>query len=62
MGKDPIKTIKEYKKKGYVVAVSIDSTRPIYAVEMRTPLDVQRFTIPIDDIPYKTLHNAVRGL
>ncbi len=62
MTNDPVKTIKEYRKKGYIVSLHVDSTRPIYAVEMCAQNDVQRFTVPINKVSYQSLHNAVRGL
>lgn len=61
MTKDPAKTIKEYRKKGYIVSLHVDSTRPIYAVEMTAQNDVQRFTVPIEKVAFKTLLDAVRG-
>lgn len=60
MGKDPVKTIREFRKKGYIVELTVDSSRPIYAVEMSAQHDVQRFTVPIDKVDFAKLLNAVR--
>lgn len=62
MGKDPVKTIREYRKKGYIVELSVDSLRSTYAINVTAPNDIQRFTIPIEKYSIQTLHNAVRGL
>lgn len=56
-----VKTIKEHIKKGYIVELSVDSHRPIYAVNMSAQHDVKRFTIPINKVSYDLLHKAVRG-
>jgi hypothetical protein len=61
MSNDPVKTIKEYKRKGYHVSLYVDSSRPTYAIEMTNQGDVKRFTVPIDQVSYKTLHDIVRG-
>lgn len=61
MSNDPIKAIKEFKKQGYTIALSIDSTRPTYAVEVSTQHDVKRFTIPMEQVSYQALHNVIRG-
>ena len=59
---DPVKTIKEYKEKGYTIELSVDSMRNTYAVKMMTQHDVRRFTIPIKNMPIQLLHDALRGL
>jgi len=59
---DPIKTIREYRKKGYLVELSVDSLRSTYSINASTPNDIQRFTIPVEKYAIKTLHDAVRGL
>jgi hypothetical protein len=60
--KNPLKTIKEYRDKGYVIEVSMDSVRTSYTVNMFTPKDVRKFTVPFSKVQLHDLHNAVRGL
>ncbi len=59
MSLDLIKTLKEFKKKGYTMCLSVDSTRPVYAVELSTQQDVKRFTIPVESVSYQALHDLV---
>jgi hypothetical protein len=62
MDKDPIKTIQEYREKGYVIELSVDSMRSVYAINMSSPNDLKKFTVPINKYPILSLHNAVRGI
>ena len=59
---DPVKLIKEYRKKGYIIELSVDSARPVYSIYMTATNDVQRLSVPIDKVSFQSLHNAVRGL
>ncbi len=59
---DPVKTIKEFRKKGYIVELSVDSSRPQYTIYATAQDDVQRIIIPIDKVSFQSLHNAVRGI
>ena len=60
--KNPLKVIKEYRDKGYVIEISMDSVRSSYSVNMFTPKDVRKFTVPFNKVNIELLHNAVRGL
>lgn len=60
--KNPLKVIKEYRDKGYVIEVSMDSVRTSYTVNMFTLKDVKKFTVPFSKVEPHALHNAVRGL
>ena len=59
---NPLKVIKEYRAKGYVIEVSMDSVRSSYSVNMFTPKDFRKFTVPFNKVKIELLHNAVRGL
>lgn len=60
--KNPLKVIKEYRDKGYVIEVSMDSVRSSYSVNMFTPKDYRKFTVPFTKVKIEQLHNAIRGL
>lgn len=60
--KNPLKVIKEYRDKGYVIEISMDSVRSSYTVNMSTPKDVRKFTVPFSKVKIELLHNAVRGI
>lgn len=58
---NPIKKIKDFKKKGYNVELIIDSSREVFSINVHTQGDVQRFFIPTNVINISELYNAVKG-
>lgn len=59
--KYPLKTIREYRAKGYTIKVAMESTREGYEVLMFTQTDVKRFAIP-SNVSLQELQDAIRGL
>lgn len=58
---DPLKTIKEYIKKGYTVRLAIESSRDGCEIKMFTQSDVKRFAVG-KDVPLAKLFNAMKPI
>jgi hypothetical protein len=60
--KDPVKAIREYKKKGYRIELQVDSARRHYTINVVDQKFFKSFVVPDSQIPIQTLHAAIRGL
>ena len=62
MMKDPIKAIREYKKKGYRIELYADSVRDHFTINVVDQKAFKSFSVPSKTISIQKLHDALRGL